>query len=98
MPSHEPLKRPGRKPLSTSASVDTVIVLSVTPTSGLDSVAVLHAAFCVAGTVVLESRPLSPLEFLLLPLLPQPASASTTTNPMTPKRAFISPPVRPSGR
>ena len=42
MPSHEPLNRPGRKPFCTSAITVTVMVLSVTPTSGLVNAGLLH--------------------------------------------------------
>src|SRR5690348_14835426 len=88
MPSHEPLNTPGRAALSTSATVVTVIVLSVTPTSGLESVAFLHAAFSVDCTVVLSPRPPSPPLPVLLPP-PLHAAASSATSATQTIRDFI---------
>jgi hypothetical protein len=70
----------------TSAITVTVIVLSVTPTSGDVNVALLHAlaAVLTGGAVV------APPVALLLTVLPPPHAATTSANAnsVTPKRAL----------
>src|SRR5262245_14145701 len=77
MPSHDPRKRPGRIALLTSAITVTVIVLGVTPISGLVRFAPLHAAVPALTVVVVLLLPRSPPPVLLL--LPLQAVAITTT-------------------
>ena len=94
MPSHEPLNRPGRIELFTSATTVTVIVFGVTPTSGLVSFAVLQAsgAAAVVDGPPRPPPPPPPPEFLLLPP-PQAVTTSTKAVARTHQRSrILSPP------
>src|SRR5438132_594903 len=99
MPSHEPLNRPGRIELLTSATTVTVIVVGVTPTSVLLRVADLQASFAGAVDEVAPPRPFPAVFLLPPPLLPHAVTTSTKAVARTHQRSrILSPPGSLEGR
>src|SRR5258708_22765673 len=76
MPSHEPLNRPGRIELFTSATTVTVIVEAVTPTSVLFNAVALHTS---VGAAVEDVAPPRPFPAVLRPPPPLPHAETTST-------------------
>src|SRR3954453_6083845 len=91
IPSHEPLNRPGRMELFTSATTVTVIVVGETPTSVAFS-GVSHLPGLAAVVVVSPPRPSPPLEedFPLPP--PHAVTIRTRAVARTHQRSRISSP------
>src|SRR5260370_3912514 len=99
MPSHEPLNRPGRIELFTSATHVNVTVEPVPPTSVLLRFAVLQASFGAAVEEVAPPRPFPAVFLLPPPLLPHAVTTSTKAVARTHQRSrILSPPGSLEGR
>src|SRR3954453_16287728 len=89
IPSHEPLNRPGRMELFTSATTVTVIVVGETPTSVAFS-GVSHLPGLSAVVVVAPPRPSPPSDAFPLPPPPHAVTTSTRAVARTHQRSRIS--------